>query len=143
MSSLPELRDVATDQQNGGLEANLAIDRDSASRLGITPQLIDDTLYDAFCQRQVSRMFTPLNQYHVILEVKPNYRLQPGSLKDIFVKTGTGTQTPLETFTRFTPVTTALAINHQGQFPAVTLSFNLAPKVALGQAVDAINAAQK
>ena len=138
LAALPQLRDVASDQQTGGLEANLDIDRDTASRLGITPQMIDDTLYDAFGQRQVSTIFTQLNQYHVILEVSPQFQQRPKSLDDIYVRSSNGTQVPLSAFTHFEPMTTALAINHQGQFPVVTLSFNLAPGVSLGDAVKAI-----
>ena len=143
LQTLPELRDVASDQQNGGLKATLVIDRDTASRFGITPQMIDDTLYDAFGQRQVSTMFTQLNQYHVVLEVKPGFQQSPEVLKDIYVRSVNGSQVRLSTFTRFAPSTTALAVNHQGQFPAVTLSFNLAPGVALGDAVTAIAAAER
>ena len=143
LQTLPELRDVASDQQNGGLKATLVIDRDTASRFGITPQMIDDTLYDAFGQRQVSTMFTQLNQYHVVLEVKPGFQQSPELLKDIYVRSVNGSQVRLSTFTRFAPSTTALAVNHQGQFPAVTLSFNLAPGVALGDAVTAIAAAER
>jgi multidrug efflux pump len=141
--TLPQLRDVASDQQNHGLEADIIIDRDTASRLGITPQMIDDTLYDAFGQRLVSTIYTQLNQYHVVLEVDPRYQVSPDSLKHIFVHSSTGAQVPLSAFTHFEPSTTALAINHQGQFPVVTLSFNLAPGVSLGDAVEAINKAEK
>ncbi|TMB21398.1 MAG: acriflavine resistance protein B, partial [Deltaproteobacteria bacterium] len=140
LQALPELRDVASDQQNGGLQASLVIDRDTASRLGITPQLIDDTLYDAFGQRQVSTIFTQLNQYHVVLEVQPSFQQNPETLKDIYVRSAAGAPVPLAAFTHFAPATTALAVNHQGQFPVVTLSFNLAPGVALGDAVAAIEA---
>jgi multidrug efflux pump len=143
LQRLPELRDVASDQQSGGLEASLVIDRDTAARLGITPQMIDDTLYDAFGQRQVSTIFTQLNQYHVVLEVAPGFQQGPDALKDIYVRSATGAAVPLATFTHFAPSTTALAVNHQGQFPAVTLSFNLAPGVALGDAVRAIEAAAR
>ena len=142
LQTLPQLRDVASDQQNGGLQASLVIDRDTASRLGVTPQMIDDTLYDAFGQRQVSTIFTQLNQYHVVLEVKPGFQQSPESLKDIYVRSATGAQVPLSTFTHFEPTTTALAVNHQGQFPSVTLSFNLAPDAALGDAVTAITTAE-
>ncbi|HUO63817.1 MAG TPA: efflux RND transporter permease subunit, partial [Terriglobales bacterium] len=135
--------DVATDQQNRGLQASLVIDRDAASRLGILPQLIDDTLYDAFGQRQVSNIFTPLNQYHVILEVPPAYQQNPDALKSIYVKSTTGKQVPLSAITHFSAGTTPLAVNHQGFFPAVTLSFNLAPGVALGDAVVNIQAAER
>jgi multidrug efflux pump len=143
LKELPELREVASDQQNGGLQAMLDIDRDSASRLGIVPQLIDDTLYDAFGQRQVSTIYTQLNQYHVVLEVLPAYQENPDALKSIYVKSASGAQVPLSSFTRFVPGTTPLAINHQGQFPSVTLSFNLAPGVALGHAVTAIKNAEQ
>jgi multidrug efflux pump len=140
---LPELRDVASDQQSGGLLASLQIDRDTASRLGIAPQAIDDTLYDAFGQRQVSTIFTQLNQYRVVLEVAPQFQQDPESLKSIYVRSSTGAQVPLSAFTRLVPGNAPLAVNHQGQFPAVTLSFNLAPGVALGHAVDAIRAAER
>jgi len=142
LQSLPQLENVATDQQDKGLEANLVIDRDTASRLGILPQAIDDTLYDAFGQRQVSTMFTQLNQYHVVLQVDPRFGQNPDSLKSIYVKSATGQQVPLSTFTHFEQKTTAIAVNHQGQFPVVTLSFDTAPGVSLGQAVDAINKAK-
>jgi len=137
------LRDVATDQQNLGLQASLVIDRDTASRLGILPQLVDNTLYDAFGQRQVSNIYTPLNQYHVVLEVPPAYQQNPDALKSIYVKSSTGSQVPLSAFTRFSQGTTPLAVNHQGFFPAVTLSFNLAPGFALGDAVTNIQAAER
>ena len=143
LKDLPELHDVASDQQIGGLQAMLDIDRDTASRLGIVPQLIDDTLYDAFGQRQVSTIYTQLNQYHVVLEVLPVYQENPDALKSIYVKSATGAQVPLSSFTRFVPGTTPLAVNHQGQFPAVTLSFNLAPGAALGHAVRAIKNAEQ
>ncbi len=143
LKGLPELRDVASDQQNRGLEASLVIDRDTASRLGILPQAIDDTLYDAFGQRQVSTIFTQLNQYHVVLEVQPRFRQNPDALKNIYVRSSNGAQVPLSAFTRFELKTTALAVSHQGQFPAVTLSFNLAPAVALGEAVKAIQGAER
>ncbi|MDR3720456.1 MAG: multidrug efflux RND transporter permease subunit [Candidatus Acidoferrales bacterium] len=143
LKSLPQLRDIATDQQDQGLEANLVIDRDTAARLGILPAAIDNTLYDAFGQRQVSTMFTQLNQYHVILEVDPRFQQNPDALKDIYVKSSNGTQVPLGTFTRMEMKTSALAVNHQGQFPVVTLSFNLAPGGSLGDAVDAIKKAEQ
>jgi multidrug efflux pump len=140
LRKLPLLTDVNTDQQNGGLEAGLVIDRDTASRLGITPQMIDNALYDAFGQRQVSTMYTPLNQYHVVMEAAPRFWQSPDSLKDVYVTSSSGAMVPLSAFTHYEPRSTALAVNHQGQFPAVTLSFNLAPGVALGQAVEAIDA---
>jgi len=139
LKALPELRDVASDQLNEGLLASLAIDRDTASRLGILPADIDNTLYDAYGQRQVSTIFTQLNQYHVVLEVDPQFQQDPDSLKNIYVKSSNGTQVPLSAFTRLDPAGTALALNHQGQFPVVTVSFNLAPGAALGDAVNAIN----
>jgi multidrug efflux pump len=143
LKSLPQLRDVATDQQDGGLQTNVVIDRDTAARLGILPAAIDNTLYDAFGQRQVSTMFTQLNQYHVVLEVDPRFQQNPDALKDIYVKSSNGTQVPLGTFTRIEQGTAALAVNHQGQFPVVTLSFNLAPGASLGDAVDAIKKAEQ
>ncbi len=182
LQNVPQLRDVASDQQNNGLQANLVIDRDTASRLGILPQAIDDTLYDAFGQRQVSTIFTQLNQYHVVLEVGPQFKLTPDDLKNIYVKstngasvtgltaTGTtagstsgagtsanstsatnaspttvagGTQVPLSAFTHVEMRNAPLAINHQGQFPVVNLSFNLAPGVSLGEATTAIEKAEQ
>lgn len=143
LQSLAQLRDVASDQLSNGLEASLTINRDTASRLGITPQMIDDTLYDAFGQRQVSTIFTQLNQYHVVLEVDPQYQHSPEALKHIYVQTASGAQTPLSAVTHFQPSTTPLTISHQGQFPVVTLSFNLAPGVSLGDAVQAIKRAEE
>src|SRR5215510_7529443 len=143
LKSLPELTDVASDQLNQGLLASLTIDRDTASRLGVLPADIDNTLYDAFGQRQVSTIFTQLNQYHVVIEVDPQFQQDPDSLKNIYVKSSNGKQVPLSAFTRFDPGDTVLALNHQGQFPVVTLSFNLAPGAALGDAVNAINQAKK
>ncbi len=143
IGTLPQVRDIATDQLNQGLEANLVIDRDTAARLGILPAAIDNTLYDAFGQRQVSTIFTQLNQYHVVLEVDPRFQQNPDSLKDIYVKSSNGTQVPLSAFTHLEQKTSALAVNHQGQFPVVTLSFNLAPNASLGEAVDAIKKAEQ
>jgi multidrug efflux pump len=143
LKTLRELRDVASDQQGGGLLASLVIDRDTASRLGIAPQAIDDTLYDAFGQRQVSTIFTQLNQYRVVLEVAPRFQQDPEALASIYVKSASGTPIPLSAFTRLVPGTSPLAVTHQGQFPAVTLSFNLAPDASLGHAVDAIKAAER
>jgi multidrug efflux pump len=139
LQALPELRDVASDQQTSGLQAMLVIDRDTASRLGISPSDIDNTLYDAFGQRLVSTIFTQLNQYHVVLDVAPQYAKNPTDLTSIYVKSATGQQVPLSAFTHYEQQRTALTVNHQGQFAAVTLSFNLAPGVSLGTAVDAIN----
>ena len=143
LRQIPILTDVASDQQLGGLGANLVIDRDTAARLGITPQNIDDTLDDAFGQRQVSTIFTQLNQYHVVLEVAPGFQTNPSSLDHIYVKSSNGTQVPLSAFTHFESKQTPLAMNHQGQFPVVTLSFNLAPGKSIGDAVDAVNKATK
>jgi multidrug efflux pump len=143
LKTLPELQDISTDQQNGGLGAQLTIDRLTAGRLGLTPQTIDDTLYDGFGQRQVSTIFTQLNQYHVILEVDPKYQKSPKSLNDIYLPAANGQAIPLGTFTHFVPQTTPLLVNHQGQFPSVTVSFNVAPGYSLGDAVDAINATVK
>ena len=143
LKALPELRDVASDQLTNGLKVELVIDRDTAGRLGILPQAIDDTLYDAFGQRQVSTIFTQLNQYHVVLEADPSFQQSPDSLKNIYVRSSNGTQVPLSAFSHFQPSNALLAINHQGQFPVVTLSFNLAPGVSLGNATKAINEAEK
>ncbi len=126
LQALPELRDVSSDQQNQGLASLLTIDRSTASRLGITPQLIVDTLYDAFGQRQVSTMFTQLNQYRVVLEVMPEFQSGPQALQFLDIRSLSGGQVPLNVFTQVSETTTPLAINRQGQFPAVTLSFNLA-----------------
>jgi multidrug efflux pump len=139
LRKLPLLTDVNTDQQDAGLEASLVIDRDTAARLGVSTEAIDSALYDAFGQRQVSTMYTRLNQYHVVMEVAPRFWQTPDSLKDIYVGSTTGAMVPLSMLARYEPRQTTLAVNHQGQFPAVTLSFNLAPGVALGQAVDAID----
>ena len=136
--SMPELADVSTDQQDRGLQATLVVDRDTAYRLGISAKLLDDTLYDAFGQRQVAITYTPLNQYHLVMEVAPKYWQDPEILHDLFIRSADGTQVPLSAFTHFEPAPTNLAVNHQGQFPSVTLSFNLAPGVALGDAVIAI-----
>ena len=135
----PELRDVATDQLSGGLNADLAIDRDTAARFGILPQAIDDTLYDAFGQRQVSTIFTQLNQYRVVLEVDPQFQKNPDALNSIYVRSQTGTQVPLMSFAKLQRTNVPLAINHLGQFPSVTLSFNLAPGVSLGEATKIID----
>jgi len=143
MQALPELRDVATDQQTHGSQAMLVIDRVTASRLGITPIAIDNALYDAFGQRQISTLFTQLNQYHVILEALPDFQCNPAKLNDIYVTSTSGTAVPLSAFTHFESGTAPLAINHQGQFPSVTISFNLAPGAALGVATKAIEQAQQ
>ena len=143
LKSSPQLLDVATDQQTGGLQADLVIDRDTASRLGVTPTAIDNTLYDAFGQRQVSTIYTQLNQYHVVLEVDTQFQQDPSSLNMLYVKSANGTQVPLSAFTHVEQSNASLAINHQGQFPVVTLSFNLAAGVSLGEATKAIDAAEQ
>ncbi len=143
LQGLPELRDVASDQQTAGLQLKLTIDRDTASRMGIQPQAIDDALYDAFGQRQVSTIFTQLNQYRVILEVKPEYQKDADALNHLYVRSPTGDQVPLAAFTRLEHTTAPLAISHQGQFPSVTISFDPAPGVSLGDAVDAIHRADQ
>ncbi len=137
------LIDVASDQQLSGMEAHLVIDRDTASRLGITPQNIDDTLDDAFGQRQVSTMFTQQNQYHVVLEVSPRFQRNPQSLDNIYVKSSNGTQVPISAFTHFEPQRASLAINHQGQFPSTVISFNIAPGKSIGDAVTVVNQVKK
>jgi len=145
LKALPQLRDVATDQQLAGTTLTLTIDRDQASRYGLTPQLIDDTLYDAFGQRQVAQYFTQQNSYHVIMEVLPELQGDVGSLDKLYIKSPTtGQQVPLAAFAKWTTRETApLSISHQGQFPAVTISFNLAQGVALGTATDAIRQAER
>src|ERR1700720_494496 len=143
LRTLPQLSDVATDQQTFGAQAKLAIDRVTASRLGITPLAIDNVLYDAFGQRQVTTLFTQLNQYHLVLEALPDFQKDPAKLNEIYVKSSSGGAVPLSAFTHFESGTAPLAINRQGQFPSVTISFNLAPGAALGQATTAIERAQK
>jgi multidrug efflux pump len=143
LRALPALRDVASDQQDQGLETSVRIDRNTASRLGITPQMIDDALYNAFGQRQISTIFTQLNQYRVVLEVKPEFRQDPAALQQIYLRSATGGQVPLSTFTSMEERATPLLVSHQGQFPAVTISFNLAPGVSLGEAVSAIEATRR
>jgi multidrug efflux pump len=141
LQALPDLRDVSSDQQDQGLASMVVIDRNTASRLGITPQLIVDTLYDAFGQRQVSTMFTQLNQYRVVLEVKPEFQQGPQALQFLDIRSFTGGQVPLNVFTQVSETTAPLVVSRQGQFPAVTLSFNLAPGRSLGEAVSAIERA--
>ena len=143
LKALPQLRDVAHDNLSGGLLLNIIIDRDSAARLGILPADIDNALYDAFGQRQVSTIYTQLNQYHVVMEVDPQFQQNPDSLKNIYVRSSNGPQIPLSAFTRVETDSAALTLNHQGQFPVVTFSFNLAPDASLGHAVDAINGAKR
>ncbi len=143
LQQLPELRDVSSDLQDQGLRAQLDIDRNTASRFGITPQMIVDTLYDAFGQRQVSTIFTQLNQYRVVLEVKPDFQQNPEKLNAIYIRGANGDQVPLSAITRLSTKTGLLAISHQGQFPATTISFNLAPRVSLGEAVKAIEDSER
>ena len=143
LRSLPELRDVNTDQQDRGLQATVIIDRDTAARLGVDAGDIDNALYDAFGQRQVSIMYKALNQYHVVMEVAPEFSNSPDSLQNIYVRANNGTAVPLSSFAHFGPSNTPLAVSHQGQYPSVTLSFNLAPDVSLGAATDAIDKAQR
>ncbi|HXU74919.1 MAG TPA: efflux RND transporter permease subunit [Methylomirabilota bacterium] len=135
------LRDVNSNQQTRGLQANVVVDRDAASRLGVSPASIDNTLYDAFGQRQVSTLYKRYNQHHVILEAEPGFLLEPSSLDKIYVKSTTGRQVPLSAVARFEPSNANLEVDHQGQFPAVTVSFNLAPNVSLGQATEIIQQA--
>jgi len=138
LQSLPELRSVASDQESNGLQLRVSIDRDTASRMGILPQAIDDVLYDAFGQRQVSTIFTQLNQYRVILEVQPAVQQDPAALSRLYVRAQTGDVVPLSAFASFETRTAPLAIAHQGQFPAVTISFDTAPGASLGAAVQAV-----
>ena len=138
LRTVPLIADLSSDQQNRGMQALLEYDRETAARFGISPQLIDATLYDAFGQRQVSTMYTTLNQYHIIMEAAPEFWQNPLFLRDIYVRSPGGRAVPLSAFTHYAPATAPLSVTHQGLFPAVTLSFNLAPGVALGDAVDAI-----
>jgi len=139
MRKLPGFTDVNTDQQNSGLQASLVYDRDTASRLGITPQLIDNTLYQSFGQAQVSTMYTALNQYHVVMEAAPQFWQSPVGLNNVYVHPATGGEVPLSAIAHFEPKTAPLAVNHQSQFPSVTVSFNLAPGVSLSDAAATIN----
>jgi multidrug efflux pump len=141
LETIPLIVDVSSDQQNRGLQAMIQYDRGTAMRFGITPQLIDDTLYDAFGQRQVSTMYTSLNQYHVVMEAAPEFWQNPLFLSQIYVNSPSGQEVPLSALAHFEPTTAPLTVTHQGLFPAVTISFNLKPGVALGDAVDAIDAA--
>lgn len=142
MEKLPEIKDVATDQQEQGLRAQLTIDRDTASRLGVSPLTIDETLSDAFSQEQVSTTYMPLNQYHVVMEVAPEFQRDPDALKNIYVKSTTGAMVPLTAVTHFEPQRIPLVVNHQSQSPSATLSFNLAPGESLSQATEAIERAR-
>ena len=138
MRKLRLLTDVNTDQQNSGLQAMLTYDRATASRLGITPQMLDNSLYEAFGQAQVSTMYTAINQYHVVLEVEPKYWQSPVNLNDVYIRAAQGKVVPLSAIAHYEPSTAPLAVNHQGQYPSVTISFNLAPGVALSDASRAI-----
>jgi len=143
MRAMPQLKQVNTDQQDKGLEANVVIDRDTASRLGVSANDIDNILYDAFGQRQVSTIYEPLNQYHVVMEVAPQFQQSPDTLQSVYVHSSNGSMVPLSAFTHFGPSNTSLAVSHQGQWPAVTISFNLAPGVSLGQATQLIENASR
>ncbi|HEY8208756.1 MAG TPA: multidrug efflux RND transporter permease subunit [Myxococcaceae bacterium] len=143
LRKLPELRDVATDQQTNGLQLRVNVDRDTASRLGIQPSQVDDALYDAFGQRQVATFFTQRNPYRVVMEVLPEYQQGPSALDSLHVRAANGAQVPLRSIASREIAAVPLSVAHQGQFPSVTLSFNLAPGVALGQAVDAVQKAQR
>ena len=143
LRTIPILADVNSDQQDRGLQANIEYDRATAARFGISAQLMDATLYDAFGQRQVSSMYTPLNQYHVVMEASPEYWQNPQTLRDVYVHAPDGSQVPLAAIAHYAPDTAPLSVNHQGLFPAVTISFNLKPGIALGDAVNAITKAAK
>jgi len=141
LSHSPKLKDVSSDQQTRGLQTTVVIDRDAAARLGVSPIAIDNTLYDAFGQRQVSVLYRQYNQFHVVLEADPQFQLDPASLNQIYVRSTNGVQVPLSALAKFKPSNTFLSVNHQGQFPAVTLSFNLAPGVSLGEATEIVERA--
>ena len=143
LRTLPQLADVNSDQQDRGLKAGLQIDRVTAGRMGISTQAIDNTLYDAFGQRQVSVMYTQLNQYHVVMEVEPSFWQNPDGLKFLYVRGNNGQQVPLSSFTRYVPSNTALSVNHDGQFPSVTISFNLPIGASLSEAVPVIEQAER
>ncbi|HKC08249.1 MAG TPA: efflux RND transporter permease subunit, partial [Methylomirabilota bacterium] len=143
LRKLPELRDLSSDQQDAGLQVPLTIDRPTAARLGVSTRLIDETLYSAFGQRQVSTIYTQLNQYRVVMEVAPEFWQSPDALRNIHIQSERGESIPLTALTRFEPSAAPLQVNHQGLFPSVTLSFNLAPGVALGQAVVAVENAAR
>jgi multidrug efflux pump len=143
LKKIPILTDVNSDQQNLGLQSELVYDRDTASRFGISASLLDNTLYDAFGQRQVSTMYTALNQYHVVMEASPEYGLNPDGLRNIYVTSSNGKQVPLSALAHYASTTAPLTVNHQGPYSAVTISFNLAPGKALGDAVEAINNAEQ
>lgn len=141
LRTIPQLKEVNSDAQNRGLQQNVVVDRDAAARLGVTPEAVDNTLYDAFGQRQVSTIYKRYNQHHVVMEIDPAYQRSPDSLSKIYVKSSTGAQVPLSSLAKFTTSNATLSVNHQGQFPAVTLSFNTAPGTSLGQATELIQKA--
>ena len=143
MRKQPLLRDVASDQQNAGLQTNILIDRDTAARLGITMQMIDDALYDAFGQRQISTIFTQINQYHVVLEALPDLQQSPNALDNIYLTSSSGGVTPLSAFAHISTGVGPLVITRQGQFPVAMVSFNLAPEGTLGDAVHVIDQAKQ
>ncbi len=143
LRQIPQLKDVNTDQQEHGLETDVIIDRDTAARLGVTPSSIDSALYDAFGQRQVSTIYRQLNQYHVIMEVAPQFQQSPEALNLVYVRSSNDQMVPLSAFSHFGPANTPLAVNHQGQYPSTTLSFNLAPGISLGQATQLIEEAKR
>jgi len=143
MREMRELSDISSDQQNRGLEIPVTIDRQTAARLGVSTRAIDETLYSAFGQRQVSTMYTSLNQYHVVMELEPQYWERPDALSNIYVRSTTGQSVPLTSLTKFRMGTGPIQVNHQGLFPSVTVFFNLAPGVALGDAVRAIDVAEQ
>src|ERR1022692_2870192 len=143
LKQYPQIKDATSDQQFRGLQENVVLDRDAAARLGIQPQAVDSTLYSAFGQRQVSIIYTQQNQYHVVLEVDPKFYLDPSSLDKIYVKSNSGSQVPLSTIAHRSEEHTPLSVNHQGQFPCVTISFNLAQGVSLGEATQIIERAKR
>jgi multidrug efflux pump len=143
LKTVPIILDANSDQQIHGLESELVIDRETASRLGVNPQAIDATLYTAFGQRQVSTMYTGMNQYHVVMELLPQYQQNPSALNSIYVTASNGTPIPLSTFSHYKTVLNSLTVNHQGPFPSITISFALAPGIALSQAVDAVEEARQ
>src|SRR5438270_4445334 len=143
LQKIPELRDVNSDQQMHGLQSSIVIDRDTAGRLGVAVQDIDNTLGDAFGQRQVSNIYKGLNQYHVVMEVAPAAQQSPEALKSIYVPSNSGKLVPLSAFAHYEYANTPLSVNHQGLFPSITLSFNLAPGASLGPAVEHILQAQR
>ncbi|MHA3775314.1 multidrug efflux RND transporter permease subunit [Verrucomicrobiota bacterium sgz303538] len=143
LRQIPQLKDVNSDQQSRGLQTNVIVDRDAAARLGVSPADVDNTIYDAFGQRQVSTIYERYNQHHVVLEVEPEFQRDPSYLNQIFVRSNTGVQVPLSAVSKYQTTNAFLSVNHQGQFPAVTISFNLAPGVSLGEATELIQNAKR